>query len=195
MLKVMVDKVAAGLYNLAVRKGDRVAIMVPNYPQYIVAFFAVQKAGGVVVQVNPMHVERKLEHILHDSGAEVIVAFDQFYPRIKNVRHLTPLKHVILFSLGQPVVGQEEGVLTAEEILATTDANPPQLSFDVVNDLAVLQYTGGTTGVSKGAMLTHRNIVANALQMTEWFQGCRYGEETVLSVLPFFPFLRHDRLC
>ncbi|GBF34557.1 long-chain-fatty-acid--CoA ligase [Desulfocucumis palustris] len=186
MLNVMVDKMATAFYNLGVRKGDRVALMAPNCPQYIVGFFAVQKAGGIVVQVNPMYVERELEHILNDSGAEIIVAFDQFYPRIKNVRELTPLKHVILFSLGQPAAEGEAEVLKAEELLASTEANPPKIDFDVVNDLAVLQYTGGTTGVSKGAMLTHRNIVANALQVTQWFQGCKYGEEVVLSVLPFF---------
>ncbi len=186
MLKVLVDKMATALFNLGVRKGDRIALMAPNCPQYIVGFYAIQKAGGVVVQVNPMYVERELEHILNDSGAEIIVAFDQFYPRIKNVRGITPLKHVVLFSLGQPAAEGETGVLKAEELLATTEANPPQVEFDVLNDLAVLQYTGGTTGVSKGAMLTHRNIVANALQVTEWFQGCNYGGEVVLSVLPFF---------
>lgn len=186
MLVGMVDKMATALYNLGVRKGDRVALMAPNCPQYIVGYFSIQKAGGVVVQVNPMYVERELEHILNDSGAEIIIAFDQFYPRIKNVRDLTPLKNIILFSLGEPAVKDEEGVLKAEELLAATEAKPPAIKFDVVNDLAVLQYTGGTTGVSKGAMLTHRNVVANALQVTAWFRGCEYGAEKVLCALPFF---------
>ncbi|MCL5058966.1 MAG: long-chain fatty acid--CoA ligase [Actinobacteria bacterium] len=186
MLKVMVDKAATALYELGVRKGDRVALMTPNCPQYIIAFFAIQKIGGVVVQVNPMYLERELEHILKDSGAKVFIAYDQFYPRIKNVRDFTPVEKVLLFSLGPPLDVEGEDVLKIEALLASTPAQPPRVDIDAANDLAVLQYTGGTTGVSKGAMLTHRNIVANALQISEWFQGCRYGEERVLSVLPFF---------
>lgn len=187
MLLGMVYKVATGLSNLGLKKGDRVALMAPNCPQYVVGYFAIQKIGAIVVQVNPMYVERELEHILNDSGAEVIIAFDQFYPRIKNVRDITPLKHVIVFSLGQPgPVGEGEDVIKAEEMLMSTPAQPPQVEIDVDNDLAVLQYTGGTTGVSKGAMLTHRNVVGNAQQITAWFPGARYGEESVLSILPFF---------
>ena len=186
MLKGMVDKAATALYDLGVKKGDRVALMTPNCPQYIVAFYAIQKIGGVVVQVNPMYVERELEHILKDSGAKVFIAYDQFYPRIKNVRDLTPVEKVLLFSLGPPLDVEGEDVLKIEALLASTPAQPPRVDIDAANDLAILQYTGGTTGVSKGAMLTHRNIVANALQVSEWFQGCKYGEERVLSVLPFF---------
>jgi long-chain acyl-CoA synthetase len=186
MLKGMVDRAATALYDLGVRKGDRVALMTPNCPQYIVAFMAIQKIGGVVVQVNPMYVERELEHILKDSEARVFIAYDQFYPRIKNVRDLTPVEKVLLFSLGQALEVEGEDVLKIESLLASTPAQPPKVDIDADNDLAVLQYTGGTTGVSKGAMLTHHNIVANALQVTEWFNGCNYGEERVLSVLPFF---------
>ncbi|MFZ5634471.1 MAG: long-chain-fatty-acid--CoA ligase [Bacillota bacterium] len=182
----MVHKTAGFLHELGVKKGDRVALMTPNCPQYIVAFYAIQKIGAVVVQVNPMYVERELEHILNDSGAKVFIAYDQFYPRIKNVRHLTPVEKVILFSLGQPLDVTGEDVLKVESIMTSAAVPLPRVEFDAVNDLAVLQYTGGTTGVSKGAMLTHRNIVANALQVTEWFKGCKYGEEKVLSVLPFF---------
>ncbi len=182
----MVLKTATFLSELGVKKGDRVALMTPNCPHYIVAFYAIQKIGAVVVQVNPMYVERELEHILNDSGARVFIAYDQFYPRIKNVRKVTPLEKVILFSLGEALDVTGEDVLKFESLLASAEPRPPKVEFDVVNDLAVLQYTGGTTGVSKGAMLTHRNLVANAFQVTEWFKGCRYGEETVLSVLPFF---------
>jgi len=186
MVNGMVSKAAAFLTDLGVKKGDRVALMTPNCPQYIVAFYAIQKIGAIVVQVNPMYVERELEHILNDSGARVFIAYDQFYPRIKNVRSITPLEKVILFSLGQPLDVSGEDVLKVETLMASTTSQPPKVNLDPVNDLAVLQYTGGTTGVSKGAMLTHRNLVANAMQVTEWFKGCRYGEERVLSVLPFF---------
>ncbi len=182
----MVLKTATFLSDLGVKKGDRVALMTPNCPQYIVSFFAIQKIGAVVVQVNPMYVEREIDHILNDSGAEVFIAYDQFYPRIKNVRDVTPLKKAILFSLGPALDVTGEDVLKFESLLAAAAPQPPKVEIDPVNDLAVFQYTGGTTGVSKGAMLTHRNIVANALQVTEWFKGCRYGEETVICVLPFF---------
>lgn len=186
MVLGMVYKAATFLNDLGVKKGDRVALMTPNCPQYIVAFYAIQKIGAVVVQVNPMYVERELDHILNDSGAKVMIAYDQFYPRIKNVRDVTPLEKVLLFSLGPALDVAGEDVLKVESLLASTPAQPPTVSIDACNDLAVLQYTGGTTGVSKGAMLTHRNIVANALQVTEWFRGCKYGEEKVLCVLPFF---------
>jgi len=186
VLSGMVSAFATALRKLGVSKGDRVALMTPNSPHYIVGFYAIQKLGAIVVQVNPMYVERELEHILNDSGAEVIIAYDALYPVIKSVRDVTPLEHVILFSLGQPAGTADEKCLHAEQLL---QENPPlteKVDIDVVNDVAVFQYTGGTTGVSKGAMLTHRNIAANALQMTEWITNCEYGQETVLSVLPFF---------
>ncbi|MGQ9557757.1 MAG: long-chain-fatty-acid--CoA ligase [Desulfurispora sp.] len=186
MLHTLVEKTALALYNLGVRKGDRVALMAPNCPQYVVGFLAIQKIGAVVAQVNPMYVERELEHLLNDSGARVIIAYDAFYQRIANVKDVTPLEHVIVFSLGQPAPGIPEGVWRADQLAMSAQGQLPAVEIDPVNDLAVLQYTGGTTGISKGAMLTHRNIVANALQVTAWFNGCRYGEETVLSVLPFF---------
>lgn len=186
MLHTLVEKTALALYNLGVRKGDRVALMAPNCPQYVVGFLAIQKIGAVVAQVNPMYVERELEHLLNDSGARVIIAYDAFYQRIANVQEVTPLEHVIVFSLGQPVPGIPDDVWRADQLAISAQGQLPDVEIDPVNDLAVLQYTGGTTGISKGAMLTHRNIVANALQVTAWFNGCRYGEETVLSVLPFF---------
>lgn len=183
----MVNKFATALHDLGVGKGDRVAIMSPNSPHYVVGYYAVQKLGAIVVQVNPMYMERELEHILNDSGAVAILAYDALYPRIKNIRAATSLKDVILFSLGQPADCTDESVLRAEKLMAQCQARPPAVEFDVVNDVAVLQYTGGTTGISKGAMLTHRNVVANALQTKAWFMDTgSYGKETVLCVLPFF---------
>ncbi|OAT82289.1 long-chain-fatty-acid--CoA ligase [Desulfotomaculum copahuensis] len=186
MLVGMMHKFAAALHGLGVRKGDRVALMSPNSPHYAVAYLAAQKTGAVVVQVNPMYVERELEHILNDAGCRVIIAYDALYPRIKSIRESTPLEHVLLFSLGKPAGTADDCALPAEQLLEQNPPAPPAVDIDPVEDLAVLQYTGGTTGVSKGAMLTHRNIVANALQVVSWFTGCRYGQERVLSVLPFF---------
>lgn len=185
MLNAMVNKCANALQDLGIGKGDRVAIMAPNCPQYVLSYMAIHKLGGVVVQVNPMYVERELEHILNDSGAETIIAYDAFYPTIKNVREVTPLKNVILFMLGQPSGTADENALKAEELLMKYPADFTQVPLEM-DDLAVLQYTGGTTGVSKGAMLTHRNVTANALQVAEWFEGLEYGNEKVMCVLPFF---------
>lgn len=182
----MVAKFATALSNLGVKKGDRVALMTPNFPYYAVGFNAILKLGAIVVQVNPMYVERELQYILNDSEAEVIIAYDALYPVIKNVKDATSLKHVILFSLGKPAGTEDGQCLNAGKLMQDSPPSPPRVNIDVVNDVAVLQYTGGTTGIPKGAMLTHRNIVANALHMTEWFNECKYGQKKVLSVLPFF---------
>ncbi|MBF7083154.1 long-chain fatty acid--CoA ligase [Desulfallas sp. Bu1-1] len=185
-LQAMVNKCANALVDLGVKKGDRVAIMAPNCPQYVLSFMATLKLGAVVVQVNPMYVERELEHILNDSGAEIIIAYDAFYPLISKVRSVTPLKKVILFMLGQPSGTADENALKAEELLMQYPAEFDQVPVNMDDDVAVFQYTGGTTGVSKGAMLTHRNITANALQVSSWFENLEYGKEKVLCALPFF---------
>lgn len=186
ILAAMVNQCAGALTDLGVKKGDRVALMAPNCPQYILGFLATLKIGAIVVQVNPMYVERELEHILNDSGAETIIAYDAFYPRIKNVRSITPLKNVILFALGNPAGTADDNALKAEELLPKYPPQFEQAPVDMDNDVAVFQYTGGTTGVSKGAMLTNRNITANAIQVAEWFETLEYGNEKVLSALPFF---------
>lgn len=182
----MVHRFAAALARLGVKKGDRVALMSPNCPQYVVAYMAIQKIGGVVVQVNPMYTERELGYILMDSGTEVIVAYDALYPRVRNVYGSTPLKHVILFALGEPAVEAPSGVLWMEKLLEEAPSAVPAVKINPAEDLAVLQYTGGTTGFPKGAMLTHRNIVANAVQVMAWAPESSYGQERVLAVLPFF---------
>ncbi|WP_347491122.1 long-chain-fatty-acid--CoA ligase [Desulfoscipio sp. XC116] len=186
MLAAMVNQCAGALADLGVKKGDRVALMAPNCPQYILGFLATLKLGAIVVQVNPMYVERELEHILNDSGAQTIIAYDAFYPRIKNVRNITPLKNVIIFALGQPSGAADDNVLKAEELLLKYPPQFEQVPVDMDEDIAVFQYTGGTTGVSKGAMLTNRNVTANAIQVAEWFETLEYGNEKVLSALPFF---------
>lgn len=184
MLQGMVNQCANALADLGVKNGDRVAIMSPNSPHYVMAFMAILKLGGIVVQVNPMYVERELEHILNDSGAEIIIAYDAFYPLINKVCDVTPLQKIILFSLGQPAE-KDDSVIKAEELLLKYPPVFSQVPVEM-DDVAVFQYTGGTTGVSKGAMLTHRNITANALQVTYWFENMEYGQEKVLCALPFF---------
>lgn len=186
MLAAMVNKCASALVDLGVKKGDRVAIMSPNCPQYIFSYMATLKIGAIVVQVNPMYVERELDHILNDSGAETIIAYDVFYPRIRNIRNITSLKNVIIFSLAQPAGTADQDALKAEDLLIKYPSQFSQVPINIDEDVAIFQYTGGTTGVSKAAMLTNRNITANALQLTERFVNLKYGKERVLCVLPFF---------
>lgn len=176
---------ASALQKKGVQKGDRVAIMLPNCPQYVIAYYGTLIAGGIVTQVNPMLVEREIEHILNDSGAETIVVFDAVYPRVKSIQSNTNLKTAIAVSL-QPN-GQQIPDYTFETFMAEAGGPPNPVAIDPKHDVAVLQYTGGTTGRSKGAMLTHRNLYANVLQSYEFFkEKTNFGKDRFLTVIPLF---------
>lgn len=176
---------ASALQNKGVQKGDRVAIMLPNCPQYVIAYYGALMAGAIVTQVNPMLVEREIQHILNDSGAETIVVFDAVYPRVKSIQGNTGLKTVIAVSL-QPS-GQTVDDYTFDEFLKEATGAPTPVNVDAEHDVAVLQYTGGTTGRSKGAMLTHRNLYANVLQSREFFrEKINVGKDKYLTVIPLF---------
>lgn len=193
------------LKGFGIKPGDRVAIMLPNTPHCVIAYYAILKIGGVVVQTNPLYVEREIEHQLKDSGAEIMVALDLFYPRIKAVMGKTKLKRIIicrvtdflppLLKLLYPIKALKEGQRV------TVDKNPfighftplinsasPLLVHQSVDpgDIALLQYTGGTTGTAKGVMLTHANLVTNTLQCRTWMPDLKEGLETFLAVIPFF---------
>ncbi|SFF19933.1 long-chain-fatty-acid--CoA ligase [Paracidovorax wautersii] len=179
---------AAYLQGLGLAKGDRVALMMPNVPQYPVAVAAVLRAGLVVVNVNPLYTPRELEHQLKDSGAKAIVIIENFAHTLQSCLAHTPVKHVVLASMGDrlgflkgAVVNyvvrnvkklvppfQLPGAVRFNDALAQGAGMPlaqPSLQPD---DVALLQYTGGTTGVSKGAVLLHRNVIANVLQSEAW---------------------------
>ncbi|WP_048600526.1 long-chain-fatty-acid--CoA ligase [Rubeoparvulum massiliense] len=201
-----VYRLAHALRDLGIEKGDRVAIMLPNSPQAVIAYYATLLIGGVVVQTNPLYTERELEHQLIDSGTKVLVALDLVYPRIKAVREKANLQHVIITSVGDylpfpknwlyPFVQrkQKQAVnLEGEVILkwhallqAQPDTPIPPVEINAKEDLALLQYTGGTTGLPKGCMLTHYNLVANVLQTRHWIYKSEFGKERVLAALPFF---------
>jgi long-chain acyl-CoA synthetase len=195
------------LKSLGVEKGDRVAIMLPNCPQSVVGYYGALLMGAVVVQTNPLYVERELEHQMQDSGAKVMLSLDLIYPRIRKVRTNTDLEHVLITSIKDelpfpknrlyPLKLRKEGMqVTVDYDAATHDYHrkmedaPADHSveeeIDAKNDLALLQYTGGTTGLSKGVMLTHYNLVSNTLQSSAWFHQIEKGEEKILAVLPFF---------
>ena len=181
---------AAYLQGLGLVKGDRVAVMMPNVPQYPVAVAAILRAGYVVVNVNPLYTERELEHQLKDSGSQAIVIIENFAATLEKCVARTPVKHVVLAAMGD-MLGLLKGsvvnyVVRNVKKMVPTFNLPQAVRFnDAVargsrgslkrpviglDDVAVLQYTGGTTGVSKGAVLLHRNVMANALQSEAWNQ-------------------------
>jgi len=204
-LDLLSNQLANALIELGVQKGDRVSIMLPNVPQCVIAYFGALKAGAVVVQTNPLYVERELEHQLNDSGAETIIALDMFYERISRIQHRVPLKRIILTGAGDflppllrvfyPIKAMKEGqwvrvptkppIYNFRKILKRSEAVQPIVPVKP-EDTALLQYTGGTTGVPKGVMLSHNNLVANTVQCRHWMPTLRDGEEVFLGVVPFF---------
>jgi long-chain acyl-CoA synthetase len=187
-LQALVEKMAASLSASGVEKGDRVALMLPNCPQYVVSFFATVKLGAIVTQINPMYVEREIEHILNDSGAETIVVYADMYERVKDVLPDTNLKTVIVVDFEGEPEGLGAGHRSFGDFL-TTDTDPaPEVDIDPAEDVAALQYTGGTTGESKGAMLTHRNLVANVQQTIGVFvrDPAQFTGRRCVGALPFF---------
>src|SRR5579875_2826248 len=210
------NRFAGGLQRLGIRKGDRVAIALPNIPQYPIAFYGALRVGAVVVPTNPLYTEREMQHQLADSGARVLVMLDTFYPIVRSIRAETALEHIIvtgaadflppvlhaLFPLSQRGAKHPEPHLTPKELhddpmlheMGEMLESRAKSGVEVFNlpvhaggdDLAVLQYTGGTTGLSKGAMLTHRNLLSNALKTRSWTPKVHDGEEVVLCVAPFF---------
>lgn len=181
-----VDCISGALQILGVAKGDRVAIMLPNCHQLAVSFYSVLKAGGIVVHSNPMHMERELEYQLNNAGAETIIMRDSYYPRLKSIRDKTSIKNIIVTRFEPQAIPAGEPVISYEELLSTAYANSP-VEIDPLNDIAVIQYTGGTTGQSKGAMLTHYNLVANTLQVRAAINfDYEPGREKILVALPNF---------
>ena len=191
-IKERADKLAAALAGLRIRQGDRVGIMLPNCPQYVFAAFAVLRLGAVVVNVNPLYTPREVLVVAKDSGMRAMLTLDLLAPVTLAVREQTSIENVIVTSLAEysataapaPTV---EGTLRLADLLAGVE-EPDLPSVDIdPEDMAVLQYTGGTTGVPKGAMLTHYNIFANVIQTECWgHSDLRRGEDTYLLVIPFF---------
>jgi long-chain acyl-CoA synthetase len=195
-LKRQSDALAAALAELGIAKGDRVGIMLPNCPQYIVATFGILRLGAVVVNVNPSYTPREAAIVAVDSGVRAIVTLDLLAPLVAGIRGATGIEHVIVTSLAEYSAAatppeQIDGTVRLCDLLsagAGRGAGLPALPQIAAHDLAVLQYTGGTTGTPKGAMLTHGNIFANVVQASSWTNP-RYvlsGEERYLVVIPYF---------
>ncbi|MDX8360223.1 long-chain fatty acid--CoA ligase [Cytobacillus sp. IB215316] len=185
-LNMSVQAFASSIQQSGINKGDRVAIMLPNCPQYVISFYGVLAAGAIVTQINPMLVERELQYILADSGAQTVVVLDMLYPRVKAIQQNTGLKNIIVVSL-QPNDQTYKPDISFYEFMKVGNGIVSPVDTDPEHDIAVLQYTGGTTGRPKGAMLTHRNLIANNVQAQEFFKNdVEKGKERCLIVLPFF---------
>jgi long-chain acyl-CoA synthetase len=188
------NQFAGALAALGVKKGDRVAVFLPNIPQFVIAYFGALKAGAVSTTISPLHKEREVEYQLTDSEAEAIVALDSLHPIVEKVWPKTSLKNVIITSLEEyaskttaspSTLEQKPNGHSFQELLKEKGSKPLKVDINPEEDLAALQYTGGTTGTAKGAMLTHLNLVSNALTFAAWIKG-EMAEETFLTALPLF---------
>ena len=201
----LVERAARGFQQLGVRKGVRVGLCLPNTPYFVICYYAVLKAGGIVVNYNPLYVERELKHQITDSGTTIMVTLDlrQIYPKVAAMLEETCLERVVVCRMSAilpPVKSVLFSVLKRSEMaevpedlrhvpferLVANEGKPRPVQIDPGTDVAVLQYTGGTTGVPKGAMLTHANLTANSEQIRRWMPEILAGQERVLGVLPLF---------
>jgi long-chain acyl-CoA synthetase len=203
-----VDRFATALTGLGVKRGTRVAIQLPNLPQTVIAFYAVLRLGAVVVMTNPLYVEREIEHQWNDAGCTIAITTDfLFAGRIAGIRSKLSVQHYVIATIPEylrfplnllaplklrratpplmATVAAGPGIHFMRQLIKATPANSHAASVDL-DAPAALQYTGGTTGVAKGATLTHRNLSCNVQQVASWFVGARPGEEVMLGCLPFF---------
>jgi len=164
--KDQVDIFATALKNLGVKKGDRVALYGPNSIQWEISFLGLERAGAILVPMNPLFKETEVEYEANDSGAETIIVSQPEYPNVAAVKDKTNIKNIIVIESGE----KPEGTLGWSELIANTKPDPPEYNFDPKEDLAALVYTSGTTGLPKGTMLTHYNIVSNVIQISQIFE-------------------------
>ncbi|WP_128894012.1 long-chain-fatty-acid--CoA ligase [Longirhabdus pacifica] len=192
--------------DLGVKKGERVAIMLPNCPQLVAAYYGTLMAGSVVVMTNPLYKEKEMIHQFKDSGAKILVTLDILSKKAQKVLPHTMLEKVLVTSMKHalpfpknvlyPIKAKKDGfdlnvqyddkIVSFEKLMSASSTSKILEEVDAENEIALLQYTGGTTGVSKGVMLTHYNIVANTYQAQKWSISEEYGEEIYVGVLPFF---------
>lgn len=201
----MIRSAAKGLQDLGVGKGDRIALMLPNTPYYIVMFHATLLIGGIIVNVNPLYAPRELDDIVQDSRPRMLVTMDldAMYPKARETVDKHNIEKLILCSMSD-VLPWRKAVLFnifRRKTLARVEDDDRQVWFEYLiendasfepaeincgDDLAVLQYTGGTTGIPKAAMLTHANVSANAIQVASWYDNAKLDNESFLAALPFF---------
>jgi len=200
-----VTQFSRALSALGIKKGDRVVLFLPNCPQFIISYFAALRLGAVIVPTNPLYNEKELAFQIQDSGAGTLITLDLLYPQVHKVLPSVRLNRIIvgkvqdylppLKKLIYPIIAQKgtdnapleekNGIVFFQKLMKQQypACSYPESSWE---ELAMLQYTGGTTGVAKGAMLSHRNMICNNLQARSWYFDLREGKETFISVLPFF---------
>jgi long-chain acyl-CoA synthetase len=204
-LKEMVDRFASALSAFGVTRGDRVALLLPNTIPCVAAYYAVLKIGAIAVMNNPLYSDRELDHQFNDSGAKLLVTLDLLGNRMIDLRPKTHIQQIVITSIGDylpfpknwlfPLVAKKkklaadvkpaDDIFAWKSVLADHQPNPPSVTLDF-EDVAMYQYTGGTTGVSKGVMLTHANLSRNVQQCRAWFPTFNEGAEVMLGALPFF---------
>jgi long-chain acyl-CoA synthetase len=195
----LVDRLAAGLAELGVKKGDRVGLVLPNIPQFVLTYYAILKAGGVVVAINPQYKQRELEYQVSDSGTEVLICLDTAYSLFQVIRPHTRLRSLVLTQIedaftmkdwNQNPPAKKDALDPGDHWLGEILTAQPAGSRSAVpvrgEDVAIFQYSGGTTGTPKGAVALHRNLVANALQFRHWLVGLQEGQETSLLAIPMY---------
>ena len=201
------DRLAAALVDMGVKKGDRVGVFMPNTPQFVMAYYGILKAGGVVVASNPLYTASEIEHQANDAGIEIMFVMTNFYNTIKKAQPNTKIRKMIVTNLKEtlpPLLsvlftlakekkggfriegGLRDGDIWMKDLLARyKDAPRPAVEVST-DDTAMFQYSGGTTGISKGAVALHRNVVANTLQIRDWMVGVEEGNEVTLMAIPLF---------
>ncbi|WP_338451425.1 AMP-binding protein [Niallia oryzisoli] len=200
-------KLAGYLQEIGIKKGDRIAIMLPNCPQAVISFYGILMAGGIVVETNPLYTERELQYQLNDSGTKLIITLDILFPRVTKVKASTNLQHIVVTTIKDflpfpkniiyPFLQKKQYGLVVnvkhgnnnhllKEILKGPNAAYIENNLHHEEDIALLQYSGGTTGFPKGVMLTHKNLVANVSMCSAWLYKCKRGEEIILGIIPFF---------
>jgi long-chain acyl-CoA synthetase len=205
-LNELVDRFAAALQQLGVKKGDRVAVYCANCPQFVIGYYGALRAGAVAVSFNPLYAAREVEHQLQDSGSETILVMSRFYPIVKQVRANTPLKRVIvtnikeyfptltklLFTVAKEKkegdrqdISGDANTYWFQDLLNRAPAKPKPVDIKP-DDTACLLYTGGTTGVAKGAELTNANLMANTVMCRAWLHDIREAQEIVITALPLY---------
>ncbi|HKG21714.1 MAG TPA: AMP-binding protein, partial [Blastocatellia bacterium] len=193
-IKAQADRLATALSRLGIARGDRVGIMVPNCPQYIISFYAVVRLGAIVTNVNPIYTPREVEMVANDSGMRAMITLDSIAGTVLSIQGGSEIEHVITTGLKdyssepEPPSTAPAGTISFSELIASvTSVELPHVAIDAEEDIAVLQYTGGTTGLPKAAMLTHSNLFAAGIQCAMWGDYVsRRGEERFLIVIPYF---------
>ncbi len=204
-LEDRVNRLATAMAGMGIKKGDRVAVQMPNSPDTVIAFLATVRLGAIVVNTNPIYTAREMHHQFTDSGAKAVFIWNNLYPKLQEIQKDTDIEKVIICHLNDfmnPVyshllksalqkagdwvdVPEGNGVYWLKTLVANNPPNPPSVTI-ATDDVALFQYTGGTTGTPKAAMLSHRNLIANIMQIDAWVNDMAHGKEVFMGAIPFF---------